>query len=137
MTASTYFRFLQWSDCFFIRREPIINDSEKSGSWMNWKRYSNVYSYGLFFWYNWRNKWFTLALISDTLFSEVDSIFGRNRIVVGLSPSKNVIIWFNDSPSKMVKNAFCFNLKALFVLKIFRFLSWLFGHVEQAAWLER
>ena len=29
----------------------------------------------------------------------------------------------------MMKNAFYFTLKALFVLKIFKFLSWLFGHV--------
>ena len=28
-------------------------------------------------------------------------------------------------------------LKALFVLKIFTFLSWLFSHVEKMAWLER
>ena len=45
-------------------------------------------------------------------------------IKVGLSPSKNTFfICFNDSPSKMMKNAFYFILKALFVLKIFRFLS--------------
>ena len=30
---------------------------------------------------------------------------------------------------KMMKNAFCFTSKALFVLKIFKSLSWLFGHV--------
>ena len=30
----------------------------------------------------------------------------------------------------MMKNAFYFTLKALFVLKIFKFLSWLFGHVK-------
>ena len=30
-------------------------------------------------------------------------------------------ICFNDSPSKMMKNAFCFILKAHFVLKIFKF----------------
>ena len=41
------------------------------------------------------------------------------------------------SPSKMMKNAFYFILKALFVLKIFNFLSWLFGLVEKTAWLER
>ena len=29
----------------------------------------------------------------------------------------------------MMKNAFYFTLKAAFVLKIFKFLSWLFGHV--------
>ena len=45
---------------------------------------------------------------------------------IGLSPS-----------IKMMKNAFNFILKALFVLKIFNFLSWLFGHVDKTAWLER
>ena len=46
-------------------------------------------------------------------------------------------ICFNDSPSKMMKKVFYFILKAFFVLKIFEFLSWLFGHVEKTAWLER
>ena len=31
----------------------------------------------------------------------------------------------------MMENAFYFILKVLFVLKIFKFLSWLFGHVEK------
>ena len=31
----------------------------------------------------------------------------------------------------MMKNASYFTLKALFVLKIFKFLSWLFGHVAK------
>ena len=35
---------------------------------------------------------------------------------------------------KMMKNAFYFTSKALFVLKIFKFLSWLFGHVSK--WLD-
>ena len=58
---------------------------------------------------------------------------------VGHSPSK-IFFWFTsmiDSPSKMMKNAFYFILKALFVLKIFKFLSWLFGHVEKTTSLER
>ena len=38
---------------------------------------------------------------------------------------------------EMMKNAFYFILKAAFVLKVFKVLSWLFGHVEKAAWLER
>ena len=38
---------------------------------------------------------------------------------------------------KMIKNPFYFILKARFVLKIFKFLSWLFGHVERTTWLER
>ena len=34
-----------------------------------------------------------------------------------------------ESPLKMMKNAFYFRSKALFVLKIFKFLSWIFGHI--------
>ena len=51
-------------------------------------------------------------------------------------PKKFLFICFNDSPSKLKKNAFYFILKALYILKIFKFLSWLFGHVEKTAWLE-
>ena len=36
-----------------------------------------------------------------------------------------------------MENAFYFILKDLFVLKMFKFLSWLFGHLEKKAWLER
>ena len=36
-----------------------------------------------------------------------------------------------ENPSTVMKNAFHFTLKALFVLKIFKFLSCLFGHVEK------
>ena len=35
-----------------------------------------------------------------------------------------------ESPVKVMKNA-------LFVLKIFKFLSWHFSHVEETAWLEK
>ena len=38
------------------------------------------------------------------------------------------------SPLKMMKNAVYFTLKALFVLKIFKILSSLFGHVKK--WLD-
>ena len=34
-----------------------------------------------------------------------------------------------ESPLQMMKNGFYFTLKAIFVLKIFQSLSWLFGHV--------
>ena len=40
-------------------------------------------------------------------------------------------------PLKNDEKWFLFHLKALFVLKTFRFLSWLFGHVEKTVWLER
>ena len=48
-------------------------------------------------------------------------------------PKKFSFICFNESPLKMMKNTFYFNLKALFVLKILKFLSWHFGHVEETA----
>ena len=48
-------------------------------------------------------------------------------------PNKIIIIYFNESPLKMMKNAFYFILKALFVHKIFKFLSRLFGYVGKTA----
>ena len=36
-----------------------------------------------------------------------------------------------------MENASYLILKVPFVLKIFKFLYWLFGHVEKTAWLER
>ena len=65
----------------------------------------------------------------------------NSSLNVGLSPSqkkkKNHFICFNKSPLKMMKNAFYFIFKALFVLKIFKFLSWFFDDVEKTALLER
>ena len=45
-------------------------------------------------------------------------------------------VFFNDSPSKMMKNAFYFIVKSIFVLKVFKFLSWFFGYVEKTDWLD-
>ena len=41
-------------------------------------------------------------------------------------PKEFCFISFIESPLKMMKNAFYFILKTLLVLKIFKFLSWLF-----------
>ena len=59
--------------------------------------------------------------------------FATLNFKVGLSPSKKkfFFICVTESPLKMMKNAFYFILKALFILKIFQFLSWLFGHIEK------
>ena len=58
-------------------------------------------------------------IVSLPLFSQKNGVFE-----VGLSPSKkNCIICFIESPLKMMENAFYFIVKALFVLKIFNFLS--------------
>ena len=50
-------------------------------------------------------------------------MFVENDIKVGLSLSKKNCCCFIESPLKLMKNAFNFILKALFVLKIFKFLS--------------
>ena len=53
---------------------------------------------------------------------------------VGLSLfRKKCVICFFESPLKIMKNAFYFILKAFFVLKIFNFLSRLFGHAGKKA----
>ena len=36
-----------------------------------------------------------------------------------------------ERPLKLIKDAFYSTLKALFVLKIFKVLSWIFAHVEK------
>ena len=55
-------------------------------------------------------------------------------IKIGLSPSKRIsVICLIESPLKMMKNVFYFTLIALFVLKIFKFLSQLFGYLGKTA----
>ena len=57
---------------------------------------------------------------------------------LGLSPSKNnCVICLIENLLEMMKNAFYFILKALFVLKVFKFLSRLFGHVGKKTQLKR
>ena len=53
---------------------------------------------------------------------------------VELSPSKKIcVICLIESLLKMMKNGFYFILKDLSVLKIFKFLSRIFGHVGKTA----
>ena len=57
---------------------------------------------------------------------------------VGLSsPKKICIICLIESPLKVMKNVFYFTLKALFIRKIFKFLSRLFRHKGKTTSLER
>ena len=59
-------------------------------------------------------------------------------IKVRLSPSKkSCVVCLIKIPLKMRKNNFYLILKALFVLKIFKFLSRNFGHVGKTASLQR
>ena len=60
-------------------------------------------------------------------------------IFVGLKAHYNVWdnFWYLNKPFKNDKKFFLFHLKSyLFVLKIFKFLSWLFGHVKKTVRLE-
>ena len=51
-------------------------------------------------------------------------MFPDAYVKVGFSPSKKIcLINLIESPLKMMKNAFHFILKALFILKIFKSLS--------------
>ena len=67
------------------------------------------------------------------IYCQVPAIFKA-----GLSPSKkSCVICSSQSPLKTMKNATHFIFKALFALKIFYFLSRLFGRVGKTASLER
>ena len=77
--------------------------------------------------------------LQNKIYKHLTSIL-KNRYIdkladvinVWLSPSKKICcICSNETPLKMRKKAFYLILKALFFLKIFKFLSWLFGHVEK------
>ena len=91
---------------------------------------------------------YTVVVYSANIFSTPNFlIFVKNtthnflslshgRLKVKLSPSKKKlksieINCFNERPLKIKQNAFYFILKALFFLKIFKFLFCLYGHVEK------
>ena len=59
----------------------------------------------------------------------------ENSIKRALSDLRQLLT--TETYLKMMKNDFYFTLKALLVLKIFIFLSWLFDQVKKTAWLER
>ena len=63
-----------------------------------------------------------------------DKLDYQTLIKVKPIPSKNFLcICMIENPLKVIKNAFYFIVKALFVLKIFKFFSQLFGHVGKTA----
>ena len=72
--------------------------------------------------------WF-LVLLHTKEKERDESQFVTNYLGIRGSPSDLRQFLATKSPLKMMKNAFYFTLKALFVLKIFKFLSWVFGYV--------
>ena len=92
-----------------------------------------------------KNQGFTLSL-EDTFFKKPQE-WGRGggqidtpsrfRVKSDSQLSNKSLYLLQWKPFKSDENAFYFISKALFVLKIFKFLSWIFGHVEKKVWLER
>ena len=85
----------------------IVNDILKNCILDFWQSFEDAFAVFFLF----RSKFFI------TLWKQLN-------IKVGLSPSKKkIFVYVNESCLKMMKNAFYFILKALFVLKIFKILS--------------
>ena len=76
----------------------------------------------------------TILYIAYLILSHMQFIFDdaetSKSILKGAFSGLRQFLTF-ESPLKMMKNAFYFTLKARFVLKIFKLLSWLFDHVEK------
>ena len=70
---------------------------------------------------------FTLKMFSST--GLITWIFKISLFKEALSGLKQFLA--TESLFRIIKNAFYFTLKTYFVLKIFKFLSWLFGHIEK------
>ena len=77
-----------------------------------------------------------IAKVMSIWMSKIDEKLTGIKIKVDSHLPKKITFCINWNPFKKDKNAFYFILKALFVLKIFKFLSWFFGHLEKATWLE-
>ena len=85
----------------------------------------------------WRIQWWCslfMFLTGNTLlgpnFVQNVKLLIHNRTLTFQTKMCYFLHW---KPFKYDKNAFYFILKALFVLKIFKFLSWLFSHVKNTA----
>ena len=80
---------------------------------------------------------FTCQNVAQSWASRLNSIFYTSFLFkilkVGFKGALSGLRQFlaSERPLEMMKNAFYFTLKALFILMIFKFLSWLFCHVEK------
>ena len=95
-----------------------------SGEYHNWNISYCLISFTLFYMQAWNIKdWFCrldIMQADTTPYSQSD--YKRRS----LRSDTTFGIW---KPFKKMKNTFYFSFISLFVLKIFKFLSWLFGHV--------
>ena len=89
--------------------------------------------------------WSLYPLFSESLryikFKNLDEIAIITNVYLHLKvsclPKKTLLFASMIALQKWWKMLFYFILKVLFILKIYKFLSWLFGHVGKTAWLER
>ena len=126
------FRTLAYSEPDYIIKPEVCSELCQTSTMQRFAKIVNGYNY-------FRNINYSHSLlceIKSTLWNKYE--FFQYMFKVGLSPSKKSYAFcFIESPLNIMKNAFYFILKVLFVLKISKFLSWLFGQVGKKAWLER
>ena len=108
-----------------------------SGKWLIWTFFSQENNFMLLF----RGGYFN-PILKVTLKIYLEKVRRKGRTLQANLKSdshlsKDKIIYFNKSHFKTRKNAFYFIWKRPFILKLFKLLSWFFGHVENAASLER
>ena len=75
------------------------------------------------------NKNFVSVIVSITLCCKINLTDINCSVKRALSGQRQFLA--TESPLKVMKNAFYFTSKAFFVLKIFKFLSWLFVHISK------
>ena len=69
-------------------------------------------------------------MVSTTKASYYENLGKKFKLLKGILSGLRQFL-AKESPLIMMKNAFYVTLKALFILKIFKFLSWLFVCVEK------
>ena len=122
---------------FFIRCHLFCYLKRALFSWKYHPEFSRLFFCGQRFWLEGNNR---NQVLHEMFFRErVTGTFYTNYLYWSrtLIFQKICVICLIESHLKMMKNAFYFILKALFVFKMFKFLSRLFVHLGKTAWLER
>ena len=88
----------------------------------------------VFHWTEFNKQYISWLYLMDLIFMLLFRRFVLSQTNIFLKKMFYLIQW---NPFKNDQKCFLFHLKAFFVLKIFKFLSWLFGHIllTDQAWL--
>ena len=81
----------------------------------------------------------TIALLSDSVNSLMLGVRKRtiHTEIRTLTLQKEMYFCFIERPLKIMKTALYFILKSLFVLKILKLLSWIFGHAGKRSLIRK